>query len=172
MTSPQPSAWAAAGDRGLAGLRRSVSPPWAAAAWAPSPGLLDQERGRLGGGLAFSQVCCVGDDLAVAHHDEPVRERGDARVVRHHDDRALPLGGHLLEQAGDLVGGLAVEVAGGLVGQDELGLGHERAGDRDALLLPAGQLVGPAPQALAEADLLEPARAPSRPPRPDPRRRA
>ena len=35
-----------------------------------------------------------------------------------------------------------VEVAGGLVGQDEGRLADERAGYRDALLLPSGQLAG------------------------------
>ena len=33
-----------------------------------------------------------------------------------------------------------VEVAGGLVGEDDLGLGDERAGDRHPLLLAAGEL--------------------------------
>ena len=40
----------------------------------------------------------------------------------------------------DLLGGLRVEVAGRLVGEDELGLVDERARDRHALLLSAGEL--------------------------------
>jgi len=35
---------------------------------------------------------------------------------------------------------LAVEVAGGLVGHDQVGVGDDGAGDRDPLLLAAGEL--------------------------------
>ena len=57
----------------------------------------------------------------------------------------------------------AVEVAGRLVGQHDRRLADERAGDRHALALAAGELAGPVPQPVAEA---RPARAP-----PPPRRR-
>ena len=40
----------------------------------------------------------------------------------------------------DLVGGLAVEVAGGLIAHQQLRVRHQRARDRDALLLAAGEL--------------------------------
>ena len=46
----------------------------------------------------------------------------------------------LLEQSQDLVGALAVEVAGGLVAQQERGVGHDGARDRHALLLAAREL--------------------------------
>ena len=48
----------------------------------------------------------------------------------------------LAEELHDLVAGLRVEVAGGLVGQDQLRVVDQRAGDGHALLLAAGQLVG------------------------------
>ena len=51
--------------------------------------------------------------------------------------------------------GLDVEGAGRLVGEDQPRAAHEGAGDRDALLLAAGELVGHGPQALAEPDALE-----------------
>ena len=53
-------------------------------------------------------------------------------------------GGHALglhdgsEQAHDLLGGLGVELAGGLVGEQQLGASGQGAGDRDPLLLAAG----------------------------------
>ncbi len=64
------------------------------------------------------------------------------RVVGDHDDRLLELAVEDAELAEDLVGALAVEVAGRLVGDDQVGVGHDRPGDRDALLLAAGELPG------------------------------
>jgi hypothetical protein len=56
------------------------------------------------------------------------------------------------EQAHDLLGGLGVELAGGLVGQQHIGAAGQGAGDRHPLLLTAGQLAGALPAVLAEAD--------------------
>ncbi len=70
-----------------------------------------------------------------------------------------------LQQAQDLVGGLAVEVAGGLVADQQLRVGHDRARDRHALLLAAGELarlvlgaVGQADHVERDADVLAPLR--------------
>jgi hypothetical protein len=52
----------------------------------------------------------------------------------------------------DLVGAVAVEVAGGLVGQHQRRLEHQRARDRHALLHAAGQLARPLVQRIAQAD--------------------
>ncbi len=49
---------------------------------------------------------------------------------------------------------LGVEVAGRLVGEDQLGLGDEGAGDRDALLLAARELAGAMARAMGDADLV------------------
>ena len=61
--------------------------------------------------------------------------------------------------ADDLGAGVAVEVAGRLVGEDERRLGDERAGDRDALLLAARQLGRLVVEPVAEAEPLERGRA-------------
>src|ERR1700684_2668106 len=63
--------------------------------------------------------------LKLAHHwpvgqeDHPVRVRGPARVVRHHDDRLAELGHRLPQEREQVGGGVRIEVAGGLVGEDE-----------------------------------------------------
>ena len=49
---------------------------------------------------------------------------------------------------------MRVEVAGRLVGEDQLGIGDERAGDRDALLLAARKLARTMPGAVGDADLV------------------
>ena len=51
----------------------------------------------------------------------------------------------------DLLGGLGVELPGGLVGEQQLGSARQRPRDRDALLLAAGQLAGSLPRVLAQA---------------------
>ena len=48
----------------------------------------------------------------------------------------------LEEERHDRVAGGLVEVAGGLVGEDQAGAGGERPADGDALLLAAGELLG------------------------------
>src|SRR5690606_21447894 len=95
----------------------------------------------------------VGDDLAVAHPDDPAGVLGDVVLVRDHDDGLARLV-EPLEHRHDLGAGDAVEVAGGLVGQDDIRVVDQRSGDRHALLLPAGELVGPVIEPLGQADHL------------------
>ena len=61
------------------------------------------------------------------------------RVGDHHDGGALLV--QLGEQIHHLLAILGVEVAGGLVGEDELGVGHHGTGDGHALLLSARELL-------------------------------
>src|SRR5690606_12627148 len=69
-------------------------------------------------------------------------ELGGLRVVGDHDDGLAVLAVEHLQQAQDLVGGLAVEVAGGFVADQQGGVGDQGAGDRHALFLAAGKFVG------------------------------
>ena len=55
----------------------------------------------------------------------------------------------------DLVGGAGVEVAGRLVGEQQVRAHDEGAGDRHALLLTAGELAGAMVQAVRQTDRLE-----------------
>src|SRR6185437_16725215 len=69
------------------------------------------------------RACCVVpssiDEHALLEMHDPVCLLGRLRVVRHHDDRLAKLGVQPLEQAQDLLGGRAIEVAGRLVGDDQ-----------------------------------------------------
>jgi len=60
-----------------------------------------------------------------------------------------------LEQRHDFVAGGGVQVAGGFVGQQDGRVIDQRASDRDALPLAAGELVGFMEHAVAEADVFE-----------------
>ncbi len=55
----------------------------------------------------------------------------------------------------DLAAGSGIEVAGGFVGEEYLGLGDEGAGECDALLFAAGEVFGQVMSACIQADLLQ-----------------
>ena len=74
-------------------------------------------------------------------------------VGGHHHGGAGPV--DPLEQQHDVLAGVRVEVAGRLVGQQHQRPVDERAGDRDPLLLAAGQLVRQPVGLAVEADQLE-----------------
>ena len=61
----------------------------------------------------------------------------------------------LAEELEDLAAGLRVEVAGRLVGEDDGRLRDQRARDRDALLLAAGELGGPVLPPVLQPDRLD-----------------
>src|SRR5207237_2709240 len=63
--------------------------------------------------------------------------------------------GDVLEQPRDLPGRLLVQVASGLISDQERRLAHDRPSDRNALLLAAGELARVAGCFLIEADRLE-----------------
>ena len=70
----------------------------------------------------------------------------------HHED-GLAVGVEAGEQAQQLVGGLGIQRAGGLVGQQDTGPGNHGAGHSGALLLAAGHLIGVLFQQLLNAQL-------------------
>ena len=101
----------------------------------------------------------VGHDAAVAHRDDPRRARGDVALVRDEHDGDPAVAVELLQEREDLEAGARVEVARGLVGQEQRRIGHERARDRDALLLAAGELVGRVVEAVPRLTAVERRRA-------------
>ena len=79
-------------------------------------------------------------DAARAQPHDAVAARGERRVVgdQHQRGAALRVAGE--QQIDDLLAGGLVEIAGRLVGDQDRRIGRQRAGQRDALLLAAGQL--------------------------------
>jgi len=67
-----------------------------------------------------------------------------------HDHGLTELGDRPAQQAEHVGAGPGVKVAGGLVGEDNLRAAGQRAGDRDPLLLAAGQLGRPVPQPVVQ----------------------
>src|SRR5699024_3451983 len=113
------------------------------------PGRSQQRRG---GGQQGPGVLVVGagedvlhgavlDDPAVMHDGDGVGDEADGADVVGDEHQAQP---QLALEVGEQVQHLGpdgdVQSAGGLVGDDDLGLQGEGAGDRDALALAAGEL--------------------------------
>ena len=94
-------------------------------------------------GRALVEVALRADlaDFALGHHHQPV---GDGQrlflVMRHHDGGQPELALQLADLDAHLFAQLGVEVGQRLVEQQHVRPDRERAGERDALLLPAGQL--------------------------------
>src|SRR5579872_5304035 len=96
----------------------------------------------------------ITEDPPVSDLDTPLHGGGHLEVVGDdHDGRALLVQGAQQRQDGFARG--RVQVPGGLVRHDQGGATGQRPGDGGALLLAAGELVGPVPEAVAEPDLLD-----------------
>src|SRR6478735_6726686 len=92
------------------------------------------------------------DHATVGEEDDPVGVGRRHRVVGDHHDRLPVLVDAATQQLEHLGTGARVEVAGRLVGEDDPRPAGERSGDRNALLLTAGELVGLVLEAIGEAD--------------------
>src|SRR6476661_63500 len=103
---------------------------------------LSQERlfacSLLRAARALSPFCpLVARDDAVLDENHAVGKLRDVVLVRdQHDGVALAV--QLVEQGHDLSAGLRIQVAGGLIGQDDGGLIDQSARDGHALALTAG----------------------------------
>jgi hypothetical protein len=93
--------------------------------------------------------------LAVAEAHNLSAAPGEVRVVGHEDEGGAGGAVQVEEHVDDPMGGIAVEVAGGLVGEEQFGLRDEGAGDGDPLLFAAGELDGIVIGAVLEPDLFE-----------------
>src|SRR5438067_5642045 len=82
----------------------------------------------------------LGDDLAIAHVHKAVAARADALVVGDDDEGLAVVSVQLLHDRDDVVRRLRVERSRRLVRPDDRRAVHQRARDRHALALAAGEL--------------------------------
>ncbi len=94
-------------------------------------------------------------DAAVGEPDDLVCVRGEVRVVGDENDGGSGLVVQGFEEGEDAGPGGAIEVAGGLVGEEDAGLVGEGAGDGDALLFAAGELGREVVGAVGQSDVVE-----------------
>lgn len=90
--------------------------------------------------------------FAVGEADDTVGSLGDLLAVGDDDEGLAHLVAESEQDIEDGVAGFLIEVAGRFVGEDEVGLVHEGAGDGDTLAFAAGEFGGAVPQAVAEAE--------------------
>jgi hypothetical protein len=126
--------------------------PWRAAQAARGGG-----RQGVGGGDLSG---CGGDgggfeEFAFVEVDEAGGGGRAVGVVGDHEDGFVELAIQALKKFEDVFGALGVEVAGRFVGEDEVGVGDDGAGDGDALFLAAGELAGEVVHAVFEANEFE-----------------
>src|SRR4051812_24041293 len=112
-----------------------------------APELLHVVYRPLGGGVEH-----LVHDLAVGQEHDPVGVGGGDGVVGDHHDRLAEAVDGPAHEGQQLAAGLGVEVAGRLVGEDDLGSGDEGAGGGDPLLLATGQLGRAVAEAVTQAD--------------------
>src|SRR5687767_4584178 len=91
---------------------------------------------------------------SIPHVHAAVRDPSELLIVSN-DDEGLPGTAQVQKQLVDALSGLGIELAGGLVTQQDGGVADQGAGDRHPLLLAPGQLVGAVVQALTESDLAQ-----------------
>lgn len=96
----------------------------------------------------------VVDDPAILQTDDAVGLHGDGIVVGDEDD-GVALLMQLLQHPQHFAAGVRIQRAGGLVGQDDRRVAHQRPRDGNALLLAAGELIGLVPDLVAQAHLLQ-----------------
>src|SRR5689334_10478963 len=111
---------------------------------------LEPVQHALGGGVAQ-----LVDDPAVGEEDDAIRVRGGVRVVRDHHDGLPEVPDRVAQEPEHLGAGARVEVAGRLVGEDDVRPRDQGAGARDPLLLAAGELGRAVAQPVAEADRVD-----------------
>ena len=101
------------------------------------------------------------DDAAAVHDRDAIAQRlGLVEVVRRQHDGAV-LGGDRADHVPEVAARLRVEAGRGLVEEHDLGVVHEREGDREALLLAARELPRLRLGLLLEADERQQARRPA-----------
>src|SRR5215212_7590267 len=102
---------------------------------------LERDGLELGGCGTARLVGQGGHDASVLEPDDARAVLRDLRLVGDENDCNAALLFEALEDVHHLDAGAAVEVSGRLVGEEDRRIVQERARNRDALLLPSGQLV-------------------------------
>ncbi len=131
----------------------------------PNSSVRRRERDVVGSGGARMARITLSDEMRAGgphcHRADDETDEGTGRQAGGldgevgHDDERLAHGVHLEGEVEHGLGGMAVEVAGRLVGPHDRRLGHQRPGDRDPLLLATRKLGRPVRGPVAEPDPFE-----------------
>ena len=123
----------------------------AAGGWARARGRRRAARARVAGGHPRRSSPTISPSRSSTRRGNAAATCGSCVMTT----SVVPALVELAQQRDDRGAGLRVQRAGRLVGEDDRGLGDERARDRRALPLAAGELGRVVVEAMAEADALE-----------------
>src|SRR3989344_1850813 len=93
----------------------------------------------------------VADDFALIHHDDAPTDRIDDRFIVRRKQHGGTQIIDTLQDLDDIMRIDGIEIAGGLIGDQDIGLIDERARYSHALLLAAGEFMGKTPNLFAES---------------------
>src|SRR5579884_21147 len=111
-----------------------------------------RDESNAGYTMARSRSC---HQPAIVHPQRPIGTLGHGWVVRRQQNgRAMPLS-QAQEQADECFTGIAVQIAGWLVGDDQRGINYQSPGHGHALLLTTGELGGAMREPVRQTDLAE-----------------
>src|SRR6056297_399377 len=96
-----------------------------------------------------------GNDPAIGNDDLPGTGRSNLVVMSRDQERGATIAVDFAQQVHDLCRRCAVEVSGWLVGEDECGIIHEGARDRNALFLPARKLRCPVIDPVGQSNAIQ-----------------
>src|SRR5688500_10080615 len=95
------------------------------------------------------------DEAAPFELDNAPCFASEIEIVRDEHERSAGRGVQVEKQIDDRVAGFVIEIAGGLIGEENFWAVQKRAGQPDALLFPAGELCRVMMEALGKADFLQ-----------------
>src|SRR3954452_6670049 len=119
-----------------------------------SKGVPGRRAARSAADSVDAAVLVANDVPTVEFHDPATHRVNDVVVVRGHDDRRARAVDPL-QQTHDALAGVRIEVARRLVGEQHERAVDERPGDRDPLLLAAGEFAGHPLRLAGETDEFE-----------------
>ena len=93
-------------------------------------------------------------NFTITKTDDVFAAVSDAVIMRHHDD-GEPFQMEFVEQFKNVSPGLGIQIARGLVGEQERRTGHKSTGDGDSLLLATGQFARSMRQSITQTDPFE-----------------
>jgi hypothetical protein len=97
----------------------------------------------------------VAVEAAIYDAHGAVTTAGEVVIMRHHNESASPIASEIEEQGHDDLAIFRVQIAGGLISEENGGIVDQLPGDGDALLLPAAEFRREVIHSVAKTDPLE-----------------
>jgi hypothetical protein len=94
--------------------------------------------------------------LAALQGQDAIGAAGKIQMVSYVDRSQAAGPMQFVEKVHDHLAGPEIEAPGGLVGEQHLGVAHQRAGQHDPLLFASRELAGAMPRTISQSNFIEP----------------